>query len=192
MLVANGGMVPPLLQGHTPDIAPPYDPERARQLLEESGFTGELTLGEPEGLGAHIGYVLAIAEMWERTLGVGVQRVGPDDGPAIWATGWYPGYPDPEYFLRLLLHGEAKDNFGGFSHGPYDELVERARAESDGRRRLELFHAADRMAVSEQVAAIPIAYFRNVALLKPRVHGWWEYGKSWASFADLVVDEPSG
>jgi hypothetical protein len=45
------------------------------------------------------------------------------------------------------------------------------------------------MAVAEQVAAIPIAYFRNVALLKPYVHGWCEYGKSWSSFADLVVDE---
>lgn len=93
------------------------------------------------------------------------------------------------YFLRLLLHSEAKDNFGSFSHAPYDELVERARAEADGRRRLELFHAADRMAVAEQVAAIPIYYFRNVALVTPHVHGWWECGKSWSSFADLVVDE---
>jgi ABC-type oligopeptide transport system substrate-binding subunit/class 3 adenylate cyclase len=189
MLVANGGMVPPLLQGHTPDIALPFDPELGRRLLEESGFTGELTLGEPEGLAAHIAYVHAIADMWERALDVRVRRVGLDDEPAIWPTGWYPGYPDPEYFLRLLLHGEAKDNFGGFSQQAYDELVERARAEADGRRRLELFHAADRMAVAEQVAAIPIAYFRNVALLKPHVHGWWEYGKSWSSFADLVVDE---
>ena len=45
------------------------------------------------------------------------------------------------------------------------------------------------MAVAEQVAAIPVSYFRNVALVKPWVDGWWEYGKSWSSFADLVVDE---
>ncbi|MFO7573356.1 MAG: hypothetical protein R6W48_12270 [Gaiellaceae bacterium] len=45
------------------------------------------------------------------------------------------------------------------------------------------------MAVAEQVAAIPLAYFRSSYLVKPWVHGWWEYGKSWSSFADLVVDE---
>jgi hypothetical protein len=28
--------------------------------------------------------------------------------------------------------------------------------------------------------------------VKPRVHGWWEFGKSSVSFADLVVDsDPS-
>jgi oligopeptide transport system substrate-binding protein len=188
LLVATGGLVPPLLQGHTPDIAPPYDPDLARRLLDASGFSGELTVGVSSHP-ADAAAVVAVAEMWEQTLGIAVRRVGEEDDPAVWATGWYPGYPDPEYFLRLLLHSEAQDNFGLFRHEPYDELVERARAESDGRRRLELFHAADRMAVAEQVAAIPIAYFRNVALVKPWVHGWWEYGKSWSSFADLVVGE---
>ena len=188
MIAATGGLVPPLLQGHTPDIAPAHDPDLARRLLDASGFAGELRVGvstHPSDAAA----VLAITEMWAETLGITILRVGEEDGPAIYATGWYPGYPDPEYFLRLLLHSEAEDNFGHFDHAPYDELVERARAETDGRKRLELFHAADRMAVSEQVAAIPIAYFRNVALVKPWVHGWWEYGKSWSSFADLVVDD---
>lgn len=190
MLVATGGLVPPLLQGHTPDIAPVFDPEFARRLLAASGFTGELRLGVPTDR-SHAPAVLAIAEMWERTLGITVERVAESDRPMIWVTGWSPGYPDPEYFLRLLLHSEAQDNFGFYAHGPYDDLVERARAETDGRARLELFHAADRMAVAEEVAAIPIAYFRNVALVKPWVHGWWEYGKSWSSFADLLVDERS-
>jgi oligopeptide transport system substrate-binding protein len=185
LIGATGGMVPPLLQGHTPEIVPPYDPNLARRLLDESGFDGELTVGLP----AHAGeYVRTVTEMWKQTLGIDVRTVASEDGAAVGYAGWYPGYPDPEYFLRLLLHSEAQDNFGVFAHRPYDELVERARAEPDGRRRLELFHAADRMAVAEQVAVIPLAYFRGVALVKPWVHGWWEYGKSWPSFADLVVD----
>ena len=44
------------------------------------------------------------------------------------------------------------------------------------------------MAVAEQVACIPLVYGRNVAYVKPYVDGWWEFGKSSASFADLVVD----
>jgi hypothetical protein len=43
------------------------------------------------------------------------------------------------------------------------------------------------MAVAEQVATIPLSYFRGSSLVKPWVQGWWEYGKSWASYADLTV-----
>ena len=68
----------------------------------------------------------------------------------IVVTGWLPGYSDPEYYLRLLLHSESKTNEGGYAYAPFDELVERARQERSDRERLELFHAADRMAVAEQ------------------------------------------
>ena len=189
-ITATGGMVPPLLQGHTPDIAPPFDPELARRLAASCTVAGEIRMALPIGYSEEIP-VREIAAMWRRTLGLDIVEVGEAEAPAIRFGGWYPGYPDPEYFLRLLLHSEAQDNHGHFRHEPFDELIERARVEPDGRRRLELFHAADRMAVAEEVAALPVAYFRGSALVKPWVHGWWEYGKSWASFADLVVDERS-
>jgi hypothetical protein len=32
-------------------------------------------------------------------------------------------------------------------------------------------------------------YGRSTAFVQPHVHGWWEFGKSSASFADLVVGE---
>ena len=82
-------------------------------------------------------------------------------------------------------------NEGGFSHEPFDELIEAARQERSDRRRLELFHRADRMAVAERVAVIPLVYGRSLATVKPWVRGWWEFGKSSSSFADLWVDEDS-
>jgi ABC-type transport system substrate-binding protein len=109
------------------------------------------------------------------------------DKSSLRITGWFPGYPDPEYYLRLLFQSDSRTNEGGFSYEPFDELIEQARRERDGRTRLELFHEADRMAVAEQVACIPLVYGRNVAYVKPYVGGWWEFGKSSASFADLVV-----
>src|SRR5207253_1445663 len=44
VVVADGGVVPPVLQGHTPDIALRYDPDLARQCLERSGYEGALAL----------------------------------------------------------------------------------------------------------------------------------------------------
>lgn len=36
----NGGFIPPAIAGHTPDIVPPYDPDKARILLAKAGFPG--------------------------------------------------------------------------------------------------------------------------------------------------------
>ena len=106
----------------------------------------------------------------------------------IYLTGWLPGYADPEYFLRLLFQSDSRTNEGGFASEAFDQLIERARQERSDRSRLELFHQADRMAVVERVAVIPVVYGRSMSQVKPRVHGWWEFGKSSANFADLLLD----
>jgi oligopeptide transport system substrate-binding protein len=112
----------------------------------------------------------------------------PSEQSPIYFTGWLPGYADPEYFLRLLFHSQSRTNEGGFDHPPFDELIERARQERSDRGRLALFHDADRMAVVDRVAVIPLVYGRSLAVVKPFVQGWWEFGKTSANFADLVVD----
>jgi oligopeptide transport system substrate-binding protein len=200
VVVASGGVVPPALQGHTPDIALRHDPELARECLERSGFDGELEL---TGL-AHWDEILnAIAGSWERALGRTV-TVAPQEGSVhlrhraagapvtgegkIRITGWLPGYPDPEYYLRLLFQSTSRTNEGGFADPAFDELIEAARQERSDRGRLERFHEADRYAVAERVAVIPLVYGRSTAFVQPQVRGWWEFGKSSANFADLVVE----
>jgi len=195
LVVATGGLVPPALQGHTPDIALRFDPERARDHLARSRLRdGELSV---QALDEFEPMISAIARSWRETLGLDVTvrtwtirdagRLGPWELGPVDTGGWLPGYPDPEYYLRLLLQSDSKTNEGGFSYAPFDELIERARQERSDRERLELFHEADRMAVADQVALIPLVYGRSLAFVKPYVSGWWEFGKSSASFADLVV-----
>jgi len=36
--------------------------------------------------------------------------------------------------------------------------------------------------------AIPLVYARSMAVVKPWVRGWWEFGKTSANYADLRVD----
>ena len=192
---ATGGLVPPALQGHTPDAAPTFDPDAARAELRESRCR-KVRITAWEGSEP---LLAGTVERWREILGDVVEvtfeprvrvRGAPDYpflGAEVGLMGWFPGYPDPEYFLRLLLHSEATDNAGGWSHAPYDDLIERARRERDGRRRLDLFHAADRLAVADQVPIIPLAYTSNVFYVKPHVRGWWEFGKSWSGFGDLTV-----
>ncbi len=199
MVVATGGIVPPSLQGHTPDIVVRFDPDDARGHLRRSGVTDTLTVACLE---VDVPLLDPVVESWEDVLDIHVERrswtpaqalglARPWGEAMIYFTGWLPGYPDPEYYLRLLFQSDSKTNEGGFSHPPFDELIEQARQERRDRERLELFHQADRMAVTERVAVIPVVYGRSLAIVKPWVHGWWEFGKSSASFADLRVDDTS-
>ncbi|HYU56431.1 MAG TPA: ABC transporter substrate-binding protein, partial [Actinomycetota bacterium] len=199
LILATGGVVPPALQGHTPDIVPRFDPDRAREYLRRSGFDGTIELLDVE---ERASLSRIVVEGWRDTLGIDLRaRVlslpevmalrDPWSVAPLVVSGWLPGYPDPEYFLRLLLHSESKTNEGGFADPAFDALIERARQERDDRARLELFHQADRMAVAEQVALLPLAYGRSMAFVKPWVDGWWEFGKSSASFADLTIDPSS-
>jgi ABC-type oligopeptide transport system substrate-binding subunit/class 3 adenylate cyclase len=183
--LATGGVVPPALQGHTPDIALRHDPELARECLDRSGQEGDLEL---DGLLRWDAILEAIATSWEETLGRRVVVRSPSTEGSIRITGWLPGYPDPEYYLRLLFQSTSRTNEGGFADPVFDELIEAARQERSDRGRLERFHEADRYAVAERVAVIPLVYGRSTAFVQPRVHGWWEFGKSSASFADLVVE----
>jgi len=194
-VVATGGLVPPALQGHTPDIALPYDPQLAREELARCESPAKLVLAMLPGW---LALAEALTAQWRDVLGIDAvtyaesaeqaASLGRPWGTANAAiTAWLPGYPDPEYYLRLLLHSQSKTNEGGFSYAPLDQLIDRARREADGRVRLELFHEADRMAIADQVALVPIYYLRGLAYVQPWVAGWWEFGKSCASLANLTV-----
>jgi ABC-type oligopeptide transport system substrate-binding subunit len=198
LVVATGGVVPPALQGHTPDIALRFDPDLARECLARSGFDGEIELA---GMTVWEDILAAIAGSWRDVFGDRVsvstwswlEEEAMQTGERIQAapiriTGWLPGYPDPEYYLRLLFQSTSRTNEGGFADPVFDELIEAARQERSDRGRLERFHEADRYAVAERVAVIPLVYGRSTAFVRPHVHGWWEFGKSSANFADLLVD----
>ena len=197
LVVATGGVVPPALQGHTPDIALRYDPDLARECLARSGFDGQLELA---GMMVWDEILDAIAGGWREVFGNRVSvsswswreeealQTGERIQTApIRVTGWLPGYPDPEYYLRLLFQSTSRTNEGGFADPVFDELIEAARQERGDRGRLERFHEADRYAVAERVAVIPLVYGRSTAFVRPHVRGWWEFGKSSANFADLIV-----
>ncbi|HLY94661.1 MAG TPA: ABC transporter substrate-binding protein [Gaiellaceae bacterium] len=185
LVVATGGVVPPALQGHTPDITLRYDPELARDYLQRSGFDGAL---EVAGL-AHWEEIMgAIAATWREVFECDVNVVPLTNDVPIRVTGWLPGYADPEYYLRLLFQSTSRTNEGGFADPAFDLLIERARQERSDRGRLERFHEADRYAVADRVAVIPLIYGRSTAFVQPDVHGWWEFGKTSASFADLTVE----
>jgi oligopeptide transport system substrate-binding protein len=176
-LPASGGFVPPGMPGHSPEIALPYDPEQARQLLAEAGYPGgrgfpKLYAPVPTTLVPLAGY---LQDQWREVLGVEIpydimpwaEYVHGDPEKAhLLVSGWIADYPDPDNFLRVASAVEAF-----VVNEAYDELVQRARRLTDQEERMKLYRAADKMLI-EQALVVPLTYDRWHVLVKPWVSGY--------------------
>lgn len=185
--VVAQGILPPGMPGYDPNFQGlPYDPERARQLLEESSYGG------PEGLprivwttsgqGASPGDVVeAIQAMWRQNLGVEVEVEQVEFGTFLldvergrfqmWDLGWIADYVDPQDFVDILFFSESRQNDFEYANPEVDALLEEARTEPDAARRLDLYRQAERLIIND-APFIPLFHSKNVAVVKPYVQNY--------------------
>ncbi len=181
------GIIPPGIAGATDAVTPPsYDPERARQLLAESTYAGEVptlvwTVGSSSG---SIGGLTALmADMWERELGIEVQFNG-YDWQDLWvevdegnydhllSEGWCADYPDPENFLDVLFHSSRPRNHAHYQNAEFDSLLEAARIEQDTTARLDLYAQAEQILLNEAPAIVVSHSGPSFLVWKPYVRGF--------------------
>jgi ABC-type transport system substrate-binding protein/class 3 adenylate cyclase len=171
----RGGAIPPIVPGHTADVAPGYDPERAAALLAEAGYGGGRGFGELRFLAAHSFESGNLAEQLAR---IGL-RVSFEHRPTsehgiderefqAWVGAWYADYPDPDGFYLGLLGTRALP----FHHDRQtDALLAEARGSRNRDDRLRLYHEFERVWIGQRVAMVPLAYSRRLVLRRPHVHG---------------------
>src|ERR1700694_4211150 len=196
-MIASGGLVPPGLPGHTPDTALPFDPELARECHRRSRHRGPLRLAWARTWLTP--YWPTLLDTWREVLGLEIESIEMDIRDVTRADEfshgtlavWIAGYPDPEYYLHVLLHSRSSSNTQRWSSSPFDALIDRALAQESSAARLALFHEADRVAVQKECSVIPLFYSRMTALLQPWVQGWWQWADPWQSFDELTIDERS-
>ena len=145
-----------------------YSEDAPRIVLSVSGTGGDV------GIGTQV-----ILEMWENTLGVEVEIQQVE-----WATylqdlnqrkfqvfslGWQADYPDPQDFLDILFHTESETNHGAYSNSEVDAILEDARIERDGNKRVELYNIAEQMIIDD-AAWVPLWYEgESHVLIKPHI-----------------------
>ena len=168
------GILPPGFPGFNPDLTGlEYDPDVARQLLEESEYADPATrpriVVTVPGTGGTIGLDLEVViEMWKQELGVEVeiqqvewatylQDLNQHKFQAYAGLGWEADYPDPQDFLDILFHTESSLNHGMYSNPEADAILEEARTETDVERRVELYQQAEELIVQDG-AWLPLWY----------------------------------
>ena len=198
---AEGGVVPPSIPGHSPRVGVPFNAPYAQQLLADAGYANGQGLGPFMMPSIELVWhqlLPVVVQTWKQILGVQV-NIAPTpvsdywvqlrrDPPSIGRNAWVADYPDPDDFLRTVFHSTAESNFPRWKNAQFDCLVEEAQASTDHRKRMALYHEADRLLVAEEAAIIPLAYTRLMQLVHPSVQGWWVSLVSRARFSDLIVE----
>jgi oligopeptide transport system substrate-binding protein len=192
----RGGIVPPGMPGHSPEIGLGYEPAEAQRLLAEAGYPGGK--GIPRLKMHHYRHARGmeeIARQWQETLGIAVDLTEMPVGfwdkrfdSRILGIGWSADYPDPDNLLRQSNFYAALTS-AGWNDAHYAELVEQAARTPDRARRMALYREADGILVADQALVVPLNYGeRWLQLVKPWVKNYKWNALGLFHFKDLTME----
>ena len=161
-----------------------YDPDQAKKLIAEAGGLpgGRISISYNSDTGSHKDWVDAVCNSIKNALGNDRACVGNPIGTFAdfrsqitqskmsgpFRAGWQMDYPLIQNFLQPLYYTNASSNDGKWSNKKFDDLVDKANAETDPAAAVEAFKEAEKV-VRDEMAAIPLWYQNGSAGYSERV-----------------------
>jgi peptide/nickel transport system substrate-binding protein len=193
--IAANGLISPLNETYDENLpAWPYDPARAKQLLDEAGFR------DPDGDGPMTRFRLSykttnidlrrrIAEaLKEQLLQVGIEldirsyEFGTFFSDVkkgnfhLYSLAWV-GIRDPD-IQHQIFHSSSVppngDNRGRYANSQVDRLLDQARVTMEPSQRKQLYGAAQRL-IAEDLPYVPLWWQKNVVAKKTNIQGFVPY-----------------
>lgn len=177
--------VPPAIFGYTAESEPfPYDPDMARQLLEESGveLPIETTLSFRDVVRGYLPQPGVVAQDLQAQLaevGINVTIDMQESGTfldnaaqgnlSLHMLGWGADYPDATNFLDYHFGAGASDQFGD-KHPEITEVLAEAAALADPDARYPLYIEANNL-IRDLVPMVPIAHGGSGTAFKASIEG---------------------
>ncbi|MFL6122271.1 ABC transporter substrate-binding protein [Actinophytocola sp.] len=174
-------LVPPAFQdAYQPGVcgACHYDLDEAKKLAKEAGLTAGTKLNFQFNTGGgHEEWTAAVADQLKKNLGLDVELKGVQftdllnneqqpGSSGLYRAAWGADYATPGNFLEPLLSTGAigakadqptvGDNRGRYSNKKFDDLLKNAKKEKDEGKRTDLYQQAEKIAIGDDQALIPL------------------------------------
>src|SRR5437763_660346 len=166
--VPADGYVGKGIEGYRPSVCQfcHYDPAKAKEYLQKSGFTGKLTIGsnadggrkEPlvapcnsikNALGIECDFVPATDFGQWRSIVVGHKLTG------MGRSDWSADYPSIEDFLNPLYKTGGGSNDSTYSNPAVDKLLEQADSTADKDAAIKIYQQAEDL-IAQDLPSIPV------------------------------------
>jgi class 3 adenylate cyclase/ABC-type oligopeptide transport system substrate-binding subunit len=191
---ALGGIVPPGMPGHSPEIGISTDVQAAKDLMRQVK-RAQVRKIEPLIVAHFPEWIMpeSYLQNWSGQLGLQVEfrPFAPGDdvsrlAPHVYGAGWFADFPDPYSFLVHMLRTQY--SWLGWSDPAIDEFHSQLRSTRNRRARLDAFRRIDRYLVREQVLLIPIYYDGpSPQLVKPWIQNYRTSRLGTLDFKDVIV-----
>jgi ABC-type transport system substrate-binding protein len=197
------GVTPPQVPGVDADQKTlPYNPEAAKRLLAESGWTNRLPPLEMAINPAAPDYQMAAeaaAAMIKDVLGVDV-RLQRQEFAAYRAAlnrrtvfpsfmqGWTASLLDWSIYLDQLLDSRSGLNFANYKSAEVDRLIDQANSARTDAEREASYRQAEQLAMND-AALVPVVFTRWAMLVKPNVRGFdgSPLGLGWTDLTGISI-----
>ena len=181
--IAN--LIPPPLLGHANfSVKASYNPQLAKELLAQAGYSDGKNFPKTYLLYPHREdtrlLVEALQDELKRNLNIHIDLVNQEwqvylqtlhnNTPPLYRYAWGADYPDPDTFMNLFTSHNGNNNTH-WSNQTYDQLVSKAGCEANPEKRAALYKEADNLLCKQDVPVIPINTAAQNILIKPWVHG---------------------
>jgi oligopeptide transport system substrate-binding protein len=180
------GILPPGMPGYNPEVQGySYQPDKAQALLAQAGYPNgqELT---PVTLvssvkSEEVRQESQLVQRYLAAIGVQVDLKEIDDWPTfrkalalgefqMFRYGWYADYPDPDNFLYPLFHSHSQTNYFRYRNARVDDLLDKARLETNDLRRVKLYREAEQLIMND-APGLMLLHHVYEGLFQPYVEG---------------------
>jgi oligopeptide transport system substrate-binding protein len=196
------GMLPPIMPGYNPRLRGyPYDPERARQLLRESGLplplrtelwhdTSDVRRTLAQGIQWDLKQVGIEVKLRAVAISQLVDAIGTRGKVSMVLIGWGASLPDPKDLIGSLFDGNAIASTGSKNQSFYNNpevtrLLHEAAVQVDWQLRFKLYQRAEEMIVEDAPYAF-LGHQNGFALRQPWLKGplleplmWYRFDRVW-------------
>ncbi|NIO48209.1 MAG: hypothetical protein GTN73_02035 [Candidatus Aminicenantes bacterium] len=176
--------IPARLPGFFPrDDEESLDPERAKQMLQDAGFSTEkefppltLLIDLPR-TEMKLKIYRALRKQLD-ALGIklrlnyyrSLEEIKSYNKPYMVFIGRVMSFPDPEDIIRPLFFSKSIFNIFNYVNPELDKLLQKAEIERSWTKRINLFHQIEKILISD-VPALPLFSHQNRVAMQPYVKG---------------------